>query len=43
MINMDHSRKIEALHAVNEIEAEKKQNTIVKLERFWNKIIIYNF
>ena len=33
MINMNHTRRIEALHAENEIEAEKKQNTIIKLER----------
>ena len=34
MINMNHTRQIEALHAENEIEAEKRQNTIIKLERF---------
>ena len=35
---MDHTKKIEALEAANEIEAEKKQNIFFNLERF---VLIY--
>ena len=31
---MEHTKKIEALVAANEIEAEKKQNIFFNLERF---------
>ena len=39
MTNMDHIKKVEALEAANEIEAEKKQNIIFNLERFCINIL----